>query len=185
MKTDDFKFTWISGDGGPLILMKKKYLASWEGSDAPSNGRVVEAISRWGLDVATDYDLACDVEDYLGLINVGEGKALVLSGEQLATTWFPLFENAQGILIRWEYGNSEIEVIDFAKSLLNEVEKDEDIEFSVGNSELVLFVAAESGSDKVYPRLEFNLSKGTYKISTIEREDEQTSVICHHFRKIV
>ncbi len=182
---DDFKFTWVSGDGGPLILMEKEYLANWEGSDAPSNGRVVNAISRWGLDVATDYDLACDVEDYLGLVNVGEGKALVLGGDELATTWFPFFENGQGILIRWVYGNSESEVIDFAKSLSDEVKKDENIEFSVENSELVLFVAAEHGNDKVYSRLEFNLSKGTYEISTIERKDEQTSVICHHFRKIV
>lgn len=184
MKTDEFKFTWISGDGGPLILMQQKYLANWEGSDAPSNGRVVEANSRWDLDIATDYDLACDVEDYLGLIDVGEGKALVLGGDELATTWFPLAENQEGILIRWEYANSESEIVDFAKSLTNEIGKDENIEFSVGNSELVLFVAADHGNNKVYPRLEFKLSKGTYKISTIERENEQTSVICHHFRKI-
>jgi hypothetical protein len=185
MKTDEFKFTWVSGDGGPLILMEQKYLANWEGCDEPSNGRVIEANSRWGLEVATDYDLACDVEDYLGLINVGKGKALVFGGDELATTWFPLLENHEGILIRWNYGNSESEVIDFAESLADEVEKNETIEFSVENSELALFVAAESGNDKVYPRLNFNLSSGTYKVSTIEREDEQTSIICHHLRKTV
>ena len=76
MNEDSFKFIWVSGDGGPLILMEQKYLINWEGCDAPSNGRVVEANSCWGLDVATDYDLACDIEDYLGLINVGKGKHL-------------------------------------------------------------------------------------------------------------
>ena len=59
------------------------------------------------------------------------------------------------------------------------------LNFLLKDSELVLFVAAESGNNKVYPRLKFNLSNGTYKISTIQREDEKTSVICHHFRKIV
>ena len=185
MQKDEFKFTWVSGDGGPLILIEQTYLADWEGSDAPSKGRVVEADSRWGLEVATDYDLACDVEDYLGLINFGEGKALVLGGDELATTWFPLSENQEGILIRWVYGNSEKEVIEFAKAMLDKIEKDEDVELTVKDSELVLFVAAESGNDEVYPRLNFSLSNGTYKISTIEREKEQTSVICHHFRKIV
>ena len=112
------KLNWVSGDGGPLILMEQKYLADWEGSNAPSNGRVVEANSRWGLEVATDYDLACDIEDFLGLINVGEGKALVLGGDELATTWFPLFENQEGILIRWDYADSESEIINFAKSAI-------------------------------------------------------------------
>lgn len=183
MSDSSFQFNWVSGDGGPLILMEQQYLANWEGSDEPSNGRIVEANSRWGLEVGTDYDLACDVEDYLGLINVGDGKALVLGGYELATTWFPLLENQEGILIRWVYGNSESEVIDFAKFL--PVEKNaESIKFVVEDSELVLFVAAESGNDKIYSRLEFSLSKGTYGISTIESEDEQTSVICHHFRKI-
>lgn len=185
MSDSVYQFTWVSGDGGPLILMEEKYLANWKGCEEPSNGRVVEANSRWGLEVATDYDLACDVEEYLGLINVGEGKALILGGDEMATTWFPLSENQEGILIRWGYGNSESEVIDFAKLLAGEFEENENIKFSVENSELVLFVAAESGNDKVYPRLKFNLLSGVYKISTIEREDEQTSVICHHFRKIV
>ena len=185
MKENVFKFTWVSGDGGPLILMEQKYLANWEGSDAPSNGRVVEANSRWGLEAATDYDLACDVEDYLGLIDFSEGKALVLGGDELATTWLPLSENQEGILIRWNYGNSESEVVEFAKFSSDEMEKDENIEFSVNNSKLVLFAAAQSGEDEVYPRLNFNLSNGNYKISTIESENERTSVICHHFRKLV
>ena len=185
MQEDEFKFTWVSGDGGPLVLMEQKYLANWEGSDAPSNGRVVEANSRWGLEIATDYDLACDVEDYLGLINVGEGKALVLGDGEWATTWVSLFENEEGILIRWVYGNSDSEVINFAKTALDKIKKDEDVEFAVEDSGLILFVAAESGNDKIYPKLEFSLSNGHYNISTIEREDEQTSVICHHFRKIV
>ncbi len=185
LETEDFKFNWISADGGPLIVLEQKYLENWEGSDEPSNGRIVEANFRWGLDIATDYDRACDIEDYLGLINVGKGEAIVLGGDELATTWFPLSEDQAGFLIRWNYGNSEFDVINAAKSLINEAGKDENIEFTVKDSNLILFAAAEPGNYQIYPRLKFNLSSGNYKIFTNEYKDEQTSVICHSFRKIV
>ena len=165
------------------MVIEQKYLEFWEGSDAPSDGRVVEANFRWGLEVATDYDRACDIEDYIGLIDVGEGKAIVLGGDVLATTWLPLLKSQDGILVRWFYGNSEDEVISIAGSLSDESGKDENFEFTIEDSDLVLFAACESGSDNVYPRLKYSLPKGTYKISTIEYEDEQTSVICHRFRK--
>jgi hypothetical protein len=137
------------------------------------------------LEVATDYDRACDVEDWLGLINVGEGKAIVLGGDETATTWLDLIESQEGMLIRWIYADSDEDIINRAKTLHNEPGKEEVFEFKVGNSDLILFPAAESGSYKVSPRMKFNLSNGTYKISTIEYEDEQTSVVCHRFRKII
>lgn len=165
--------------------MKKKYLANWEGSAAPSNGRIVEANFRWGLEIATDYDRVCDVDDWLGLISVGEGKAIVLGGDETATTWLDLIENREGMLVRWIYADSDEDAVGKAKSLADELGKDESFEFVVGDSDLILFSAAESGDDKISPRLKFNLSSGTYKISTIKYKDEQTSVICHRFRKVI
>lgn len=166
-------------------MIDQKYLENWEGCDAPSKNRKVEASFRWSLEIATDYDRACDVEDYLGLINVGEGKAIVLGGDEMPTTWFPLPERQEGILIRWFYGNSESDVIKVVGSLANELGKDENLEFTVEDSSLFLFAATETGNDKVYPRLKFNLLSGTYKIFTIEYKDEQTSIVCHRFRKTV
>lgn len=185
METDEFKFNWVSSDGGPLIVMEQKYLANWEGCDEPSNGRVVEASFRWGLEVATDYDRACDIEDYLGLIDVGEGKAIVLGGDEMPTTWFPLPKSHEGILIRWFYGDSESNVINVAESMLDELWKDENFKFTVEDSDLSLFAATESGNDKRYSRLKFKLSSGTYSIFTIEYEDKKTSIICHRFRKTI
>ena len=167
------------------MLIEEKYLPDWEGSDAPSNGRVVEANFRWGLETATDYDRACDVEDWLGLINVGEGKAIVLGGDETATTWVDLIENREGMLIRWIYADSDEDAINKAKSLSDELGKEESFEFKIGDSDLILFSAAESGNYKISPRMKFNLSSGTYKISTIEYKDEQTSIICHRLRKVV
>jgi hypothetical protein len=186
MSDPDFQYKWVSCDGGPLLLVQEKYLPLWEGSDAPSNGRVVQANFRWGLDVATDYDRACDIGDWLGLISVGEGQALVLGGDENATTWLPLEGRQDGMLVRWGYANSEEDAISAAKSLSDKTDKDETLEFSVEESDLILFAACEAGNDKeIYPRLKISLSSGTYKIFTIEYEVGQTSVICHHFRKIV
>lgn len=185
METDKLKFQWTSSDGGPLLLIEEKSLLNWEGSDAPSNGRVVEANFRWGLEVATDYDRTCDVEDWLGLINVGEGKAIVLGGDETATTWLDLIEKREGMLVRWIYADSDEDAVNKAKSLFDELGKEESFEFKVGDSDLILFSAAESGEYKISPRLKFNLESGDYKIFTIEYKDEQTSIICHRFGKIV
>lgn len=184
METDDFKFDWVSCDGGPLLLVEEKYLTDWEGSNAPPNGRVVEANFRWGLEVATDYDRACDVKDWLGLMDVGEGKAIVLGEDETATMWLPLLEKQEGMLVRWIYADSDEVIINTAKSLSNELGTEEGFEFAVGDSDLVLFAACEAGSNKIYPRLKFSFLSGTYKIFTSEYKDERTSMICHHFKKV-
>jgi hypothetical protein len=49
-------------DGGPLLIVPEAAIPHWEGTDAPSGGRVVAAESRWSAPdaPATDYDRACD-----------------------------------------------------------------------------------------------------------------------------
>lgn len=182
MENNNFQFDWITCDGGPLLLIEEKYLQFWEGSEAPTNGRIVEANFRWGLEVATDYDKACDVEDWLGLIDVGEGKALVLGDEPNSTTWLDLKED-EGMLVRWIYADSEKDAIESAKSVANNLGKDENIEFVVENTNLVLLAACESWSDEIYPRLKISLPICKYIISTKEFKDAQTWVICHSFTK--
>lgn len=182
MEVENFKFSWVSCDGGPLLLIEEKYLKFWEGSEAPSNGRIVEADFRWGLDIATDYDKACDVEDWLALIEVGEGKALVLGGEPNPTTWLYLEED-EGMLVRWIYADSEYDAIESAKLVPNNFGKEEDFEFVVENTNLILFAACESWDDNIYPRLSIALQKGAYRIYTKEYKDEQTWILCQHFRK--
>src|SRR5438270_663817 len=83
--------TWMDTELGPLLLVPGEHLSSWEGIDPPSAGRHVEAKFRSHdpNDPATDYDRACDIKDYLGLIEIGAGKGLVLGGEPLSTAWWP------------------------------------------------------------------------------------------------
>ena len=183
MGTEDLKFskTWVTGDGGPIILMEKVLLPYWEGSNAPSNGRVVKAESRWGLDVATDYDLACDIDDWSGVINVVNGSAFVLgtSGDNMAT-WVPDFA-PNGALVEWGYADREDELIEAARNFVDRAEFSSCVEFVVRSSPLVLFMAVESGDDPTYDRIEFEIEMGKYNVSSGLRETEKSLVICHSF----
>ncbi|MBW3570406.1 MAG: immunity 21 family protein [Gemmatimonadetes bacterium] len=71
-------------DGGPLLVLPGAAVAHWEGIDAPSNGRVVEASFRWSAAElsATDYDRACDVSARTAaVIRVGPSWGIVLGTE--------------------------------------------------------------------------------------------------------
>ena len=152
----ELKFDWVTGDGGPLIMMEEAVLDFWEGSDAPSGGRVVNAESRWGLDVATDYDKACDVNDLAGAIDINRGRAFVLStnGDAMAT-WVPNFEGFAGAFVEWGYADNENDLVEEARHLIQESTFSETLEFHVHSSRCVLFVAAERGREDTYPKAEF------------------------------
>jgi len=85
----------------------------------PPDERHIEATFRWmgpGTP-ATDYDRACDVEGYLGLLDIGAGHGLVLGDDPNATAWQAYANSGDGeevvggILIRWVYANSEADVM--------------------------------------------------------------------------
>jgi hypothetical protein len=176
------EYVWVDSNGGPTLLIEETFVKSWEGSEIPSNGRVVEAEFRWGLDVATDYDRACDIEDWLGVLDVGEGNALVFSGFPTISTWVPLIEREEGIIVRWIAADNEAQIIEKAKSLIKD-KSDDYIEFEVGNAELILMPAVESWKDNQFTRLKISLASGIYKVSTLYHESEHVFVACHHFRK--
>jgi hypothetical protein len=172
---------WISCNS-PLLLVAKDHLRAWEGSDVPAECRRIQAQFRWNPDgPATDYDRACDVDDYVGVIDVGSGKAIVLGDEPLMTTWLPLTDG--GLLVRWVYADSEDALLVAAHSLPNDAYEDSGLSFLVGASPLVLLAACESSEDKIYPRIEFEIPPGRYRILTSQYEaDAGTSLICHRLQ---
>src|SRR5215510_13183631 len=109
---------WINSAGGPLLLVSGEYLPFWGGVAPPPDERLIEATFRWmgpGTP-ATDYDRACDVQGYLGLLDIGAGHGLVLGDAPDATAWqaFATFGDGEevmgGILIRCVYANSDADV---------------------------------------------------------------------------
>jgi hypothetical protein len=80
-------------DGGPLLIVPQAAAASWEGSDAPSAGRVVAATARWGGAgaAASDYDRACDVDpESAAVLDVGESWGVVIgTAAAQSAQWLP------------------------------------------------------------------------------------------------
>lgn len=69
--------TWVTSAGGPLILIPESACHHWGG--AP----------RTYPDDEGDYGRACEVDGYVGLIDVGAAQALVLGDMPARTTFLP------------------------------------------------------------------------------------------------
>jgi len=163
--------------------MEQRLLPFWEGADEPANGRTVEAEFRWGSEVATDYDRACDIGTFAGVIEVGPGSALVLNtdGDAMAT-WLPPTEVNEGVIIEWAYADSEDQLISEAYRWLRNGAIDVISDFKVETSPLVLFVSAEAGDDTIYDRQIFEIQPGPYEVASGGQVTDTTSVVWHRFR---
>lgn len=70
---------WVRSMGGPLIVIPVSELAQWGGC---TEGGIIVG----GTDVPDDYDRACEVENWAGVIDIGteasglSGATAVLAG---------------------------------------------------------------------------------------------------------
>ncbi len=186
---------WMQSNGGPLLLVPGEHLLSWGGLAPPPDGRHIEAQFRWnGQDApATDYDRACDVTGWLGLLTIGAGQGLVLGGEPDGTAWQASVasgesaeDDTSGILIRWVYANSEAEVIDALTHVPETTWRDDGLLLSVGREPLYLLDAAYAGGElEGDDHLTIHLPPGRYSIATAEYEpDSQTSLLLHQLTRM-
>ncbi|HET7077814.1 MAG TPA: Imm21 family immunity protein [Chloroflexia bacterium] len=178
--------TWLASAGGPLLLLPGEYLAAWEGTNPPSEGRILDARFRWGdpAAVSTDYDRACDVAEYLGLLDVGGGQGLVLGDAPLATAWLPDGDSGRaGMLVRWVSADNEVQILVALAHIPDHVWDPAPLLFPAGSTPLYLFDAAIPGSE-VDNYLTLDLDPGSYLIHTaIYKPDDSTELILHRFRR--
>ena len=172
---------WIDCNS-PLLLVARDHLIAWEGTNVPSNGRKVEACFRWNPDgPATDYDRACDIDDYLGVIDVGNGKGIVLGDAPLMTTWLPLPDG--GLVVRWVFAEREEDLISSALNIPIDDYEDSGISLRISSSSLVLFAACESCEELLESRIEFDVAPGHYQILTCKYDSEELGLISHRLRR--
>jgi hypothetical protein len=84
---------WVESSGGPLIAIPEAVLPFWAGAD--------------GDETSSDYDRACDVDGHVGLLPVGDTRALVLGHEPASTAYLP----EHGTFVRWYAADSEAELL--------------------------------------------------------------------------
>ena len=171
------KMRWISGSGGPLILLPEELLEHWGGLDAPESGRVVQAKVRWDPDgPVTDYDRACDVEAPLAGIDVGAGSGIILGGEPAATTF--LARPNGGLLVRWIRAESEGEVARHVEGRTFEPAGDDVALIEVRPGPLILFDAACPGYEVDADHIVIDLHPGRYMASAAKFDpDESTELV--------
>ncbi len=177
---------WIGSGGGPLLLLPVSLLPEWEGANAPAHGRAVQAKSRTGGPdaPATDYDRACDIKGYLGVLTVGQGRGLVLGGEPFATAWWPGRAGKEGFLVRREYGDDDLEarISEVLMAVPNDFGERQELSFLVPGGSLYLFDSAYPGRD-VGTRTsyrEVQLAPGLYSLTSGSyRPDDRTSLLLH------
>jgi hypothetical protein len=166
---------WMKSAGGPLICLETPLMSSWCGA---------EGTFRTGKCVASqhsDYDRACAMSDYAGLVDVDGGSALVLGDLPLATTVFGKapFEL---YVVRAVYMDPGTEVALFADYFDESFFRAslEALNFTISSDALAMFDSALPGSDQSKEVLAFSLSPGRYEIKTaLVDPDERTSLVVH------
>jgi hypothetical protein len=167
---------WIESNVGPLLLVPEALLPAWSGTDVPA-GRTVDATFRWqGSGPATDYDRACDVRDYVAVIPVGAGRALVLADEPLPTKWLPAADG--GLLARWIYGESEAAADRALTAVPGDLAWKSCGAFDVHASPLRLIDSADTGRDLTLPSARIALPPGRYDVEWARFEpDPETAFL--------
>jgi len=158
---------WICSAGGPLILLSQPLLDCWHGG--------------FGREGETDYDRACQIYDYIGIIPVDGGYGLVLGDEPNQTAWLPAESSGAGTLVRWVFASSESDSIQQARALPDDAFQITGLEFVTEHPTHVLFDSALPGSR--YQEggfLKIVLAPGRYAVSTaVYAPDAETSMILH------
>ena len=119
---------WVESGGGPLIAVPETVLPFWAGADGEEN--------------ASDYDRACEVDGFVGLLPVGDSAALVLGDEPAATAYLP----EHGTFVRWWAANSEDELLAGVPAALAVADWGQEVHWTVPGP-VVLFDSAFPGSE--------------------------------------
>ncbi|MGW0845783.1 immunity 21 family protein [Streptomyces sp. NPDC002787] len=117
---------WVESSGGPLIAIPEAVLPFWAGAD--------------GDETSSDYDRACDVDGHVGLLPVGDTRALVLGHEPAPSAYLP----EHGTFVRRYAAGSEAELLAHVPAALDAAVWEPEVRWRVPGP-VVLFDAAWPG----------------------------------------
>ncbi|MFI6335284.1 immunity 21 family protein [Streptomyces sp. NPDC050535] len=118
---------WVESGGGPLIVIPEIVLPFWSGAD--------------GDEMYSDYDRACDVDGSIGLVPVGDTRALVLGDEPASTSYLP----EHGAFVRWCAADSEDDLLKGVPAALETAVWEPEVHWNVPGA-VILFDAAWPGT---------------------------------------
>ncbi|WP_194869403.1 Imm21 family immunity protein [Myxococcus sp. AB025B] len=120
---------WIESAGGPLVVIPRSVIAEWKGTPA-------------------DYEEACGIEDYLGLLCREWGDVLVLGDEPLRTGVVARPEGP--VIVRWMFAPSTERLLDVAlHAKLDELSALETLRVGLRDEVYGIFDSGADGSSAV------------------------------------
>lgn len=185
MKTS---INWVCSAGGPLILIPTEFATHWrgvEGWSPPGDGSDLTGES------SSDYARACGIDDYLGMLEVGPGRALILGDEPMQTAFLPSHDG--GIAVRWMYAEDEDGVWRAVGAVPESAWELTPHRIEVAREGILVFDSAYPGDalpaslndGAAAPWIRIELSSGTYLVDMADYgPDSSTRLILHRLRKI-
>ncbi|GAA0926905.1 immunity 21 family protein [Kribbella koreensis] len=161
--------------GGPLIVVPVSALDSWHGC-------TMEGTMIGDGTVVDDYDRACRVDDWAGVIEVGDHQALVLGEVSYRTCY--LAEHR--VFIRWSVASSAAELFEAAEAVLAD-DSTPWVDCGVWETDgaAVLMDSAEAGEDLGVPypdglgfpsEAPVQIEAGRWRIAAVEISAEHVDV---------
>jgi hypothetical protein len=174
---------WVETLGGPHLVLPEAHADAWEGNAAPSKGRVIQATFRCDpSSPATDYDRACSIDDWLGVIPVGDGQALVLSGDDTSAAYFCM-GTGKDYLLRWLYAPSETDLLDYFYNVCERLEPEKEDEFQHSGGKIFLMDSVDAVGSWATPPSAFVMPRGRYRVLTSYSESEEVYIIVHKLKR--
>jgi hypothetical protein len=176
------RLAWISTTGGPHLVVPETHAPHWEGVDEPSHGRAVRATFRSDpTEPATDYDRACEVTDWMGVVRVGRGRGVVLGDVPLMAAYYPW--RGRHFILRWDYAPSEAALLTFFRSAVGGLTPEAEVAFRHPGGRLVLLDASDTPRDWMYEHSAFELPAGHYRVTMSRAEAGECGVIVYEWRR--
>jgi hypothetical protein len=154
---------WISSAGGPLVLCTAAAAKAWQGVHG------------------ADYDLACSVDGYLGVVEQHGHQYLVFADEPLETT---LVEEGEGLaVVQWEYCDSMTHALELLAALPEQLEPLAPIvDFELASDGAILFDSGAPGGD-IRQAMRLSLPASRYAVSTGAYAGPGFRFLVHRFRQ--
>ncbi|MFO0983776.1 MAG: Imm21 family immunity protein [Planctomycetota bacterium] len=166
------KQKWMSTDGGPFVVLPRSFLLEWHGIDTE-------------LREPTDYEAACSVNNYTGVLTRDCYEILVVNDEPLQTA----FTRASHLpcLVRWRFASGPdavAEAIRVLADVVGTLRTVQTMTWRVESADLVMFDAASDGRDEP-ELLEIDLTPGLYQVKTFLYDpSDSVGLVVHGFFKL-
>ena len=145
-----------------MLLLPERVMHLWTGTDGP------------------DYDRACAINDYLGVVVVGDEEGLVINDEPASTAIFSAREGDSVVIAKWTYGPDATSVARSLQDVQFRAFPPPDVRMTFGSSPQILFESSFAGSECIRSRTAC-LRPGRYAASTLTFEPATDIALVLHW----